>query len=255
MRALGYHPRLISRIGNDALGQQLITAMQQWGMDTTLLQQDNEHPTGQVNVSLVDGEPRYDIVTQSAWDYIEMPKQLPSLTQRAVLYHGSLAARHSVSRQTLENLIDNTHIDVFVDVNLRDPWWQKDWLFRCLERARWVKMNQDEFAMLGFNAADLQQDMTRMHSHFHLDQLIITCGEKGAIIRDKTGVFHHSEPDSTAFVVDTVGAGDGFAAVYLHGLLQQWSIQHSLQQAQRFASKIISQRGAVLTDKAAYSAF
>ncbi len=250
LQALGDRPLFISRVGKDELGDLIEAEMQQWGMRTDALQHDPTHPTGRVNVSFTNNEPSYDIAQNSAWDFIQLPA--PAIATKGIFYHGSLASRSEISGKTLEKLTENKGLSLFVDVNLREPWWHKDELYHWLEQARWVKLNQDELAALGFRSADLHQDMTRLHTHFHLDQLIVTCGEKGAIVRDTDGEFHLVKPAASTQVVDTVGAGDAFTAMYIHGLVQQWDINTVLHQAQAFASKVVGFRGATAKDKEIY---
>lgn len=250
LQALGDRPLFISRVGKDELGDLIEAEMQQWGMRTDALQHDPTHPTGRVNVSFTNNEPSYDIAQNSAWDFIQLPA--PAIATKGIFYHGSLSSRSEMSGKTLEKLTENKGLSLFVDVNLREPWWHKDELYHWLEQARWVKLNQDELAALGFRSADLHQDMTRLHTHFHLDQLIVTCGEKGAIVRDTDGEFHLVKPAASTQVVDTVGAGDAFTAMYIHGLVQQWDINTVLHQAQAFASKIVGFRGATTKDKEIY---
>lgn len=251
LQALDDNPAFISRIGNDTLGETIVDEMQQWGMDTSLVQQDAQHPTGRVNVTINDNEPSYEIARGSAWDFIATPPPA-DLPAKGLFYHGSLAARSETSRQTLQKLTGNPDYEIFVDVNLRPPWWQKEEVYHWLEQASWVKLNQDELAELGFRSADLHQDITRMHTHFHLDQLIVTCGEKGAIVRDSDGEIHLVKPSATTQVVDTVGAGDAFTAMYIHGLLHGWDIDTALHRAQAFACKVVGQRGAINKDKNLY---
>ena len=103
LQGFGLAPLLISRVGADAAGERIRAAMAAWGMRLDGLQTDPEHPTGRVTVSLRDGEPSFDIVTDSAWDFIsadELPDLIPAL-----VYHGSLALRHRVSAATLEALL------------------------------------------------------------------------------------------------------------------------------------------------------
>ncbi len=92
-----------------------------------------------------------------------------------------------------------------------------------------------------------------MHTHFHLEQLIVTCGEKGAIVRDTDGEFHLVKPEAATKVVDTVGAGDAFTAMYIHGLLHNWEINTALHRAQQFASQVVGQRGALSKEKEFYN--
>ena len=103
LQGFGLAPLLISRVGADVAGERIRAAMAAWGMRLDGLQTDPEHPTGRVTVSLRDGEPSFEIVTDSAWDFIAAD-ELPDLTP-ALVYHGSLALRHPVSAAALEALL------------------------------------------------------------------------------------------------------------------------------------------------------
>jgi len=254
LQAFGDNPHFISRVGHDALGDNILSEMQSWGMTTDFVQQDNTHPTGRVNVSFDNNEPSYDIAIDSAWDFIDS-SQVSAPPKNGLFYHGSLAGRSEKSYQSLQQLTEKTDLDIFVDINLRDPWWKKEDVCHWLERARWVKLNQHELAELGFRSADIHQDMTRMQTHYHLDQLIVTCGEKGAIVRDQQGDFHFITPKAATELVDTVGAGDAFTAMYVHGLIAGWEVNKALAQAQAFASSVVSLRGATSKDINFYQSF
>lgn len=254
LQAFGDSPLFISSVGDDEAGQQIRKAMQKWQLSSDGLQTDKTHRTGEVNVTLQGSEPVYDIVSDRAYDFIQTA-QLPTLRNDAIVYHGSLALRNTVSKQAFEFLTRPASVSVFVDVNLRSPWWNKKSVYNCLERARWCKLNQHELAMLGFNSADLQQDMTRMQTHFQLEQLIVTRGEDGGIVRCNDGTFYEQKCVAADKLVDTVGAGDAFSAMYIHGLLAGWSVENTLLKAQQFSRKVIGLRGAVSEEPAFYSEF
>ncbi len=254
LQAFGDAPLFISRIGDDDLGRQISSAMQNWGMTLSGLQTDPARPTGTVNVTLKGSEPDYQISDNVAYDFIDKAA-LPALRNDAIVYHGSLALRHRQNREVLAYLTRNPSVSVFVDVNLRKPWWDKETLFSWLERARWVKLNADELAEIGFNSADLQQDMIRMQSHFQLEQLIITRGELGAIVRGNDGELCEFPPAKAEQVKDCVGAGDAFSAMYLHGLLQGWPVTQILPKAQAFAAAVVGLQGAFTDDAAFYQPF
>ena len=80
----------------------------------------------------------------------------------------------------------------------------------------------------------------------------MTQGEKGAIALDAHGRCSRSEPKDRVQVVDTVGAGDGFASVCILGLLRGWPTDVLLQRAQQFASRVVGYRGATISDGALY---
>ncbi|MCB2425668.1 carbohydrate kinase family protein [Methylophaga pinxianii] len=254
LQAFGDDPLFISRVGDDASGEKIRQAMQQWQFSMTGLQTDKTHSTGEVKVTLQGGEPSYEITADKAYDFISTA-ELPTLRNDAVLYHGSLALRNSVSKAAFESLTRPKSISVFMDVNLRTPWWSKEEIYRCLERARWCKLNQNELVELGFNSADLQQDMTRMQTHFQLEQLIVTRGEEGAIVRCNDGTFYEQKCVAVDTLMDSVGAGDAFTAMYIHGLLADWPVQKILLKAQQFASQVIGLRGAISEDPAFYAEY
>lgn len=253
LQALGDNPRFISRVGDDKLGKRILTAMLEWGMDTAAVQIDPEHPTGRVEVRIENHEPSYQILADCAYDFIAA-ETLSSVPSAGMVYHGTLGLRNPVSRNAFARLAEHQPA-LFLDVNLRPPWWQKAEVFHWLEQARWVKLNQHELGLLGFGAGDLRQEMARLQSQFQLEQLILTRGEAGALVRTAQGEYYQVAPQKAYPLVDTVGAGDAFTAVYIHGLRAGWSVTETLAAAQRFAGKIISLRGATTTDVDFYRNF
>jgi len=254
LQAFGDAPTLLSSVGDDALGKTILTAMDAWGMHLSGVQIDPLHPTGQVNVQVIHDEPHYSIASESAYDFIDADK-LSFTGKSGILYHGTLGVRHDVSKKALLKLAENPNLLIFLDVNLRTPWWKKEEVFYWLQKATWVKLNQDELKLLGFTSSDIHQSMTDFQSQFQLEQLILTRGSEGAIVLAKDGQFHHIVPEKAEHLVDTVGAGDAFSAVYIHGLLLGWPIQNILSVAQQFALKVIGLRGATTKDPLFYQEF
>lgn len=251
LQALGQDVRFISRVGEDDEGARVRAAMHAWGMDTAQLQSDRDNPTGRVSVSLQNGEPSYDIIAPVAYDRIQSPATLPAC---GMLYHGSLALRDPVSRAALDALLASTPQRVFVDVNLRPPWWQKDEVLALLQRADWVKLNTDELAQLMPGTAGTRSGPAFIDEH-NLQGLILTHGGDGAEVFRATGEHYRISPQAGNTVVDTVGAGDAFASVMLLGLARDWPLQQTLQRAQEFASALVAQRGATVADPAYYQRF
>ncbi|MCG6943450.1 MAG: carbohydrate kinase family protein, partial [Thiohalocapsa sp.] len=82
-----------------------------------------------------------------------------------------------------------------------------------------------------------------------------TLGADGAFALDAEGNIERVRPGASVEVVDAVGAGDGFAAVLILGLLSGWPLAETLTRAQAFASAIVGRRGATIQDPAFYEAF
>ena len=76
--------------------------------------------------------------------------------------------------------------------------------------------------------------------------IIITRGEKGSVAITKDAVIE-CESEKNLKIIDLTGAGDLFAAGYLHGHINNLTILESLKKGTEMSSKIIQQIGARLT--------
>jgi fructokinase len=253
--AFGLQPLFISRVGEDAAGQDILRAMERWGMDTSGVQRDPSQPTGAVDVSLGDdGEPTYAIVHPVAYDGID-PAQLPTLATGSLLYHGSLALRDATSRSALASLQSDWAPLRFVDINLRTPWYQGENIGPLLEGARWLKLNQGELEALTPGERGVEQRAGDLLTRLGLDLLIVSQAERGAMAFTADGERTRVAPQRAVEVADSVGAGDAFSSVMILGLLQRWPLRLSLERAQQFASAIVGIRGAVAVERGFYAPF
>lgn len=253
LQAFQQAPLFISRIGADTGGDQVVAAMSDWGLSQQALQRDQQHPTGAVQIEMVDAEPHYQILPEQAYDFIDADA-LPFVSC-GWLYHGSLALRQAQSRQALAKLRSQHAGKVLVDINLRAPWWDPEILEWLLDGADWLKLNQAELIALAIPGARLQDQLQTLLSRYSLTGIILTAGEQGASIYTVEGESFAVQPADRLAVIDSVGAGDAFTAVFLLGLLEGWSYPLSLQRAQQFASALVMQRGATVADKEFYAAF
>lgn len=251
LQAFGNTPQLISRVGDDALGKKILSTMESWGLSLSGIQIDPIHQTGRVDVNFIDGEPHYTITPDSAYDLIDS-NIIDREFHSGILYHGTLGLRNEVSRNALSELIKDSGLSIFLDVNLRAPWWKKEEVYQWIKKARWVKLNEDELRSLGFTSPDIGNAMADLQMEFGNEQIILTSGKEGATVRTKDGQLYHKIPEKVEHLTDTVGAGDAFSAMYIHGLMSGWSIPDTLSLAQRFAGKVLSLRGATTTDHAFY---
>jgi len=258
LRGFGENPLFISRVGEDDAGRQVRLAMNAWGMDTAGLQSDGEHPTGAVRIELVEGEPRFEILPDQAYDFIYLA-DVPELVRPAFLYHGTLALRRqhpgANSRTTLETLVRQYEIPVFLDVNLRPPWWVADDVLRRAVQANWIKLNLDELETLVPGEDAPEARARQFLAQYNLEYLILTRGSEGALALSGTGEVESVRPVPATHVVDTVGAGDAFTSVFLLGRLRGWPLATTLERAQGFASAIVGVRGATVADRAFYQQF
>ena len=254
LQAFGQNPCFISRIGNDAVGGSIRQAMTDWGMSVKNVQIDPNYPTGTVEVTINNNEPSYEILADQAYDFIAA-QQLNPANQYSVIYHGTLALRNGISEQALNALKAHHAGKIFVDVNLREPWWHKESVNQWVSNADWVKLNHDELVQLAEPQNTIQDTMRLFLTKHNLAVLIVTCGSSGAMALTNAGEFLEVTPTGNISIVDTVGAGDAFSAVLLLGIRQDWPLSVTLERAQAFASALVTQRGATVKDLSFYQTF
>ncbi len=257
-QAFGLQPLLISRVGDDPSGEKINLAMRDWGMSTAGLQIDLQHPSGVVDVRFEQGEPSYTIVENSAWDFIDK-NALPALQHDSLLYHGSLASRNTESAATLNYIKQQINASIFVDINLRSPWWKLSQTKQMMTDAKWLKLNQHELAQVQDDvtaaAAADDETLVKLLQHYQLELLIVTRGEQGVVACDHHGAISRVAPEVLSRVKDTVGAGDAFSSVLLLGQTLHWPLVTTLQRAQQFASAVVGLQGATTSDATFYQPF
>lgn len=241
----GLKPKLISKVGLDELGNELMAFVKSKSITSAFIQEDSEQPTGVVNVEVGDsGDAKYDIVFPSAWDFIHAPNALNE--EDFILIFGSLASRNSISRSTLLNLIEKAELTLF-DVNFRAPHYSRDLIEQLLEKSDIVKLNEDEVAIigswLGEDNESIEHICAQLSEKYGLDHIIVTLGSRGAMVC-KAGAIYRNQGIKVK-VADTVGSGDSFLASYLAHYLQGCSVEKCLKMACATGALVASKNGAV----------
>jgi fructokinase len=254
LEAFGLRPLMVTRVGADDSGDEVLTAMDSWGMDTSGVQRDDAHPTGRVQVELDDGEPTFHILPDQAYDHLDGDRAVRAMDGEtlSLLYHGSLISRGKVSSSALDDLQRKSGAPVFVDVNLRDPWWDQEDVVASVRSATWVKLNEAELDLLADGSDAAAAEAFRVEHG--LDAVIVTKGGRGAVVVDDGGTLE-ATPPAEVDVVDTVGAGDALSAVFILGLARGWSTEATLKRALEFAAALCTVSGATTKDRRLYSVF
>ncbi|MCE7913227.1 MAG: carbohydrate kinase [Nitrosomonas sp. PRO4] len=252
LQAFGLHPVLITRTGDDELRRQLIAILKETGMDACGIQLDALHPTGQVMVRMEGCEHHFDILPEQAYDYIHagMAHMVSLAVRPHWIYFGTLAQRHTISAQALASLTRSSKAPRLVDINLRKPWYDRSIIERSLKYADAAKINLEELeilvSLLQLTGKQATQKAAALIKRFALQSLLVTCGEQGAWQLDNKGKKHQVEGWAVlSAYTDSVGAGDGFAAVYMLGQLRNWPIDLTLARANKFAAALCGIRGAI----------
>ncbi len=253
LRGLGLDPLMISRVGDDERGRAALDAMRAWGMDTSGVQIDTAHATGEVRVRLKDGQPTFEIVPDRAWDHIDAAAAVSEASATfGIFYHGSLALRSAPSHETFRALTRRDVARRFLDVNLRAPWWKAADVLDLARGAHCVKLNDDEAATLWGDAS--VETGSRRRAEWDCDAVIITRGERGAdVVTSRESL--HVDAVRPPVWADAVGAGDAFSAVVIAGLLKRLEWPAILSMAAAFAAKACGVSGALGLPDSAYAEF
>lgn len=245
LATLGAPVRFVSRIGaDDAAGRLLLDSAVRHGLAVDAIQRDPAHATGRVSVHEEGGGHRFEIHADAAWDHLEAPVAVSA----GIVYFGSLAQRHAVSRAAIRAAIKRAAGLRFLDLNLRPGTDTPALAAESLMLADWVKLNEDELACL---LAWFESTLAALMGRFALQGLVLTRGAAGYALHGPHGqVLASGEGVAQPAFVDSVGAGDGFTAMLLAGLAQGREMQATLQLANRYAAMICGVRGPLPADPA-----
>lgn len=247
MASLGINTQIISRVGNDKIGKELIQFIEENGVDTSSIQIDETFPTGEVIVKLDSkGSASYTINYPVAWDKIAcVPEDEINVKKADALIFGSLVCRDSVSHQSLLEIINYSKYTVF-DVNLRAPFYTKELLINLMMQADFIKFNDDELYEISeymnspYNS--LEQNIRFISEKTNTKHICVTKGNHGAVLYYDGKLYYNSGYKIN--VVDTVGAGDSFLASLLAKLLLGNDPQNAIDFACAMGALVAQSEGA-----------
>lgn len=242
---------VVSAIGDDALGKEIIENFTSKGLDQLIA--EVPYPTGTVQVEIDQtGIPLYDIKENVAWDNIPYTEHLDALAKRTkAVCFGSLAQRNVVSRNTINHFLDTMPKDddslIVFDVNLRQGFYNKEILCKSMQNCNILKINDEELItvsrMFGYPGIDLQDKCWILLGKYNLKMLILTCGINGSYVFTPGNVSF--QPTPKVEVADTVGAGDSFTAAFIASILKGKSVTEAHSIAVKTSAYVCTQKGAM----------
>jgi len=247
MQALGCNAAMISCVGNDQDGKDILAYVSNQGLDTGAITVNNDYPTGIVRVLLNEkGSASYEIKYPSAWDKIILNDHARSLVANAdVLIYGSLVSRDTVSKKSLEALLKCDIYKVF-DVNLRKPNYTAAGLEDLMEASDFVKFNDEELLEIAVSMGSKhtlpEDNILFIADKAKLKGVCVTKGKHGATLLWDGNMYHNDGYIVT--VADTVGAGDSFLAALITGLLTGADPQRTVDFACALGALVAAQSGA-----------
>ena len=251
-RALGARTQVITRVGKDDRGREIIRRFEAMGIDGAMVQMDEASPTGTVTVALSgNGIPAYTIHDNVAWDRIAAtPEALAAVRAADAVCFGSLAQRSEASRTAIQRLVAATPADALriFDINLRQHFYSREIIGPSLQLANVLKLNDSELPVLAqmFGAAGSpRQQIESLARDFSLRVVALTRGAEGSLLFQ--GGRWSEQPAGQVEVQDTVGAGDAFTAALCLGLLHAMDLDVIHGSASLIAAYVCSCVGATPT--------
>jgi len=247
MASLGIDTQIISRIGQDEIGNELLDFVKENGVSTDAIQVDTTFATGEVLVQLDEkGSASYTINYPVAWDKIEATPEAQNVVANAdALVFGSLVCRDNTSYQSLLTLLNSAKYKIF-DVNLRAPFYTKELLLDLMNKADFIKFNDDELyeisAYLSSPFHSLEQNIQFIAEKTNTNHICVTKGSHGAVLLYDNQLFYNS--GYKIKVADTVGAGDSFLAGLLTKLLTGVTPQNAINFACALGALVAQNEGA-----------
>jgi fructokinase len=245
---LGHASAMVSRIGSDAAGDDILARLAELGLSTDFVQRDTERPTGQVSVAVdTAGHPTFTIATDVAYDHIAWDDRLHILFHQAqAVCFGTLAQRDPVSRATIHKALAAARDALIVfDINLRQQFWSRAIIEESLQRSRWVKLNDGELDtlrdLLELEGKKPSQQVADLRRRYDVELVCVTRGDRGCLVQ--TADEEIAAPGVKVDVVDTVGAGDAFTAGLLVSALEGRDLKDGAQFANRLAARVASAAG------------
>ena len=250
----------ITRIGDDRNGAIVRAEFERFAMSDAGLQFDPIEETGRVVVERNVRGHRFVILPGQAYDYINPEQALGALesVQASAIYFGTLAQRCPRSRDTLYALLDASDATRYLDLNLREGQFDERCVFHSLHAADIVKVNEEELESLFAWYVDIHPSEPPLDGDevraacavlvqiFGLDALIVTLGHRGSVYFGADGeVIVHRDNPPPPFVIDAVGAGDAFSAIFLLGRVRGWTLETTLARANEFAGAMCAIPGAI----------
>lgn len=249
---LGFKVAWLSRVGNDSLGRFVVDTLQNEGLDCRHVAVDPLHPTGFQFKSREEAgaDPQVEYFRKgSAASHLSVAAISPTLLDARHLHAtGIPPALSEATRELSVELMTQMRSagrSVSFDPNLRPALWASQAqmvreINALASLADWVLPGLGEGRLLtGF---DDPADIAAFYLDRGAEAVAIKLGADGAYYRTHLDQgFIAAVP--VANVVDTVGAGDGFAVGMISALLENLSFPEAVQRGNWIGSRAVQSRG------------
>jgi len=235
---LGHEAKFVSRLGKDPFGDYITTVLQHEGINTDWVSYDHHYLTGlMLKGKVAEGDPPIQFYCQGSAatkitaemideldldniDFIHISGVFPAISQSC-----RVATKHLMQRAR------KLGIPISFDPNLRPTLWGDDalmvqWSNDLAAQADIVLPGIEEGQIL--TGSSEPSKIADFYQTLGAKQVIVKLGADGAYLRDQA-TSQIIPGFKVTSVVDTVGAGDGFATGVVSGLVEGLSITDAVR--------------------------
>lgn len=251
LKRLRQDPLLVSAVGDDDAGRAARNAISGLGLDTSFVQSTARYGTGTAIVTFGPREQTsFAIARPAAYDAIALSGgmlQALAWWNPRWLYYGTLFSSCRGARDVLDDLLDAVPCATrFYDLNLRPGFESPDLVRELLRQANVVQLNERELRFVHAEIG-LPGDPERFCAHgcdeYGWRAACVTLGARGCAMR--VGGEYVEAEGYRVVVADTVGAGDAFAAAFVHGLASNWPTTYIADFSNRAGAFVAGVHGAI----------
>lgn len=244
---MGEEVYILTSVGDDNLGEKTVNIINDFSVKCDYINVSNTLETGKCLVTLDNDKiPHYNLLNNVAYDEIKCENITDDFE---VLYFGTLALRNEFNNNSLNNLINNNHFkEVFVDVNIRPPFYDTKTVDFALKNATILKISDEELPIISkFSNIDINDSFCDKlcKKYFNLKIVIITRGAKGSYCFVRENKSEYFADSVQVEVLSTVGAGDSFSAAFLHKYLNGYDVKSCLDFASKISGYVVSKTEAI----------
>lgn len=239
---LGWQAALAGLVGEDQLGELVYKIIQQAEVNVDYLNRKEGVPTSTTLV-LVGSDAERSFIQITGSNQALRLDDLSEISWRRArwLHVGGCLKMKSLDLAGLLSIarLHGLFTSVDTDWDIFDAWEKK--LFPALPNTDLLFTNQEEGKMLT-GETDPVKIAARLRKA-GAQTVVVKRGEEGCYVGSQAGGFELAAYHMSA--VDTTGAGDCFAAGFIHGLLSSWSLEESARFATGIAASSVMAIGAV----------
>ncbi|MDR6887043.1 MULTISPECIES: sugar kinase [Variovorax] len=251
---LGLKVGWASRLGTDSMGRTLLATMQAEGIDCSHVICDPTQRTGfQFKGRVTDGsDPPVEYHRKGSAASHMGPADVDEAWLRSARHLHATGVFAAISDTSLQAALKTMDVmraagrTISFDTNLRPTLWSsketmRHWINELASRADWVLPGIEEGLLLTGHTQP--EDVARFYRERGAKLVVVKLGSEGAYYDSDVAGTGRVDGFPVKEVIDTVGAGDGFAAGVVSALLEGKSVPEAVRRGAWIGARAVQVLG------------